>query len=76
MKYFVVKGIVKDTSSWVELTKIETEENATDEQLENGANEFRNLVAHAFKSGNSGYMTVGNAVINIQSFAAISISIE
>jgi hypothetical protein len=72
----VIKGIVKQTSTWVEIVEVETEETATLAECKEGAQEIRNLIAQSFKSGSDGYMTLGDVVINMQSFAAIGISIE
>jgi hypothetical protein len=72
----VIKGVVKQTSTWVEIVEVEAEETATLAECNEGVQEIRNLIARSFKSGNDGYMTFGDVVINIQSFAAIGISIE
>lgn len=70
-----VEGIVKNTSSWVFLTSVEVAETATEKEVNEGAEEFRNLIGAAFKGGTDGYVTLGDVVINIQSYAAISVKV-
>lgn len=72
----VLRGIVKDTSSWVDLAEVEALETATIEELNEGADEIRELIAKAFKSGANGYLNFGNSVINMQSFAVMSVELK
>jgi hypothetical protein len=72
----VITGVVKNTSTWMVVAQVEAEETATLEQLNEGAEQIRDLIAQAFKSGKDGYMTLGDVVINMQSFAVLSVSVK
>lgn len=72
----VLRGIVKDTSTWVDLAEVEALETATIEELNEGADEIRELIAQAFKGGANGYLNFGNSVINMQSFAVMSVELK
>lgn len=72
----VLRGIVKDTSSWVDLAEVEALETATIEELNEGADEVRELIAQAFKSNSNGYLKFETAVININAFAVISVELK
>lgn len=72
----VITGIVKNTSAWVEIVQVDADESTTLEQINKGVKEIQDLVGQAFKSGNDGYMTFGDVVISIQSFAALSVVVK
>ncbi len=69
-----VRGIVKTTSTWIDLSFVTIDmKNATPEEVDEAVQQMRDLVAAAYKSGTQGQMTINTVVIDIQSFAAISI---
>jgi hypothetical protein len=72
----VITGIVKNTSALIDVAQLEVPTPATLEQLNEGAEQIRNLIAQSFKSGADGYATLGDVVINIQSFAALNVSVK
>lgn len=72
----VINGIVKNTSNWVLINQSEADSSATLEQVNEGADEIRNLIGQAFKSGQNGHLTFGTDVINIQAFAVISVDVK
>jgi hypothetical protein len=72
----VIRGIVKDTSSWINLGEVESDETATTEELNEAAEDVREIISHAFKSGTNGYLNVDTAVINIQAFAIITVEVK
>jgi len=69
-----IRGIVKNTSTWVDIswTGVDLSE-ASEEDVEDAVNQIRDLIAACFKGGGDGQITVENTVINIQSFAVISV---
>lgn len=72
----VIKGIVKHTSTWVGLASVDVDlSNASESDVEQGAEQIRDVIAASFKEGANGHLTFGDVVINIQSFATISVEI-
>ena len=72
----VLRGIVKDTSTWVDLAEVEALETATTEELNEGADEVRELIAKTFKEGTNGYLKLESCVINMQAFAVITVEVK
>lgn len=72
----VIKGIVKQTSHWVDIAADEVPEDATAEQVNEGLDQLRDAIGEMFKSGKSGQATMSGSVIDIQSFAVISVNVE
>ena len=72
----VLRGIVKDTSTWVDVAEAATFETATIEEINEGADEVREMVAQVFKGGANGYLKFGDAVINLQAFAVITVEVK
>lgn len=72
----VLRGIVKDTSTWIDISEAEVLETATIEELNEGAEEIREMIAQSFKAGTNGYLKFGDAVINMQAFAVIAVEVK
>lgn len=72
----VLRGIVKDTSTWVDISEVEVLETATIEELNEGAKEIHEMIAQSFKDGTNGYLKLGHAVINMQAFAVIAVEVK
>ena len=70
----VVRGILKNTSEWIDLSYVSIDDkDATPEEIDQAVEQMRDIVASAYKNGTSGHLTADDVVIDIQSFAAISI---
>ena len=72
----VIKGIIKQTSQWVDIAEDEVLGDVTTEQLNEGLDQLRDAIGDMFDSGKSGQVTLGDSVINVQAFAAINVSVE
>ena len=72
----VIKGIVKQTSQWVDIAEDEVLEDATIEQVNEVLDQLRDVIGDMFKSGKSGQLTFNNSVINIQAFALIRVNVQ
>lgn len=72
----VVKAIVKNTDTWVHLETSEVDmTQATEDEVRQGVVQFKDIVATSFKEGADGYLSIGDTIINVQAYAAISIEV-
>lgn len=70
-----VEGIVKNTSSWVYIGSADAGKNDSVEQVEETAQKMRDLFGRACTEKASGYLHIGKTMMDIQSFAAISVKV-
>lgn len=72
----VVKAIVKNTDTWVHLETLDVDMTRTTElDVERDVGQFKDIVATSFKEGADGYLSIGDTIINVQAYAAISIEV-
>jgi len=72
----VIRGIVKNTSSLLILAKIEALKSATLEQLEEGADEIRDIIKTSFRDKSAAFINIDDVVINVSEFAILSVKVE
>lgn len=76
-----IEGLTKEVCVWVELVEspasIDLDGKDSDEieaMLEEGLDQFNNIINRVYKDKADGYVQLGNTSINIRDFAAIRVS--
>lgn len=73
--FIVIKGIVKNTSQWIELARVEASLDATSEDVHNLVNVIRSNIKSIFETGESGFVSVNGTIIDVQAFAVIEVQV-
>ena len=72
----VIRGIVKNTSTWVDISEVEALESATPEQLKDGADGIIDIIKSSFRDKSAAFINIDGVVINISEFATLSVKVE
>jgi hypothetical protein len=72
----VIRGIVKNTSVLLTLAEVEALESATLEEIEEGADQIRDIIKTSFRDKSAAFISVDGVVINISEFAILSVKVE
>jgi hypothetical protein len=73
----VLNGVLKSGGGWFALaTKQVQEDGLQRSDIDDVVAQFMNIIKTAYREGTDGYITFGDAAINIQSFAALSFDIH
>ena len=72
----VVKGIVKQTSQWVDIIRGEMTNVSSFEDANIITRQLKEHIEDVYKLDDSGFASINDVVIDIQSFAVISVNVE
>jgi hypothetical protein len=72
----VIRGIVKNTSALLTLAEAEVLEGATLEEIDEGADQIRDIIKTSFRDKSAAFITIEGVVINVSEFAILSVKVE
>lgn len=74
----VLNGVLKSGGEWFALAtkQVEHEAGLTRSDIDDVVAQFMDIIKTSYREGTDGYITFGDAAINIQSFAALSFDIH
>ena len=72
----VIKGIVKQTSQWIDIIRAEITNGSSIEDVNDVARQLKRHIKDVYVLDDSGFASINDVVIDIQSFAVISVNVE
>lgn len=74
----VLNGVLKSGGEWFALAtkQVEHEASLARSDIDDVVAQFMDIIKTSYREGTDGYITFGDTVINIQSFAALSFDVH